>query len=226
MGCPLDGRQSAGAMPFFSWCWKRRNNASTASLLATQEEETLSEGADATAAVKSKPGSQLEPTRAKKSKSGSGSSGALGSEDGSSDLSPWTSSKRLTLRRLGVIRESLSQKYEGHFNFKPGYEKEFKTLRMLGRGAFGSVFLAARRSAPKSADGGREVFAVKRVKKGTPPPDRNPNFTPFIFCSSHWGASAATERPLGLDHQPPSLFLALVLPFSNGQTADKKLTIS
>uniref|UniRef100_A0A7S2YVV9 Calcium-dependent protein kinase n=1 Tax=Chloropicon laureae TaxID=464258 RepID=A0A7S2YVV9_9CHLO len=147
-------------MPFFSWCWKRRGDASTSSLLASQEDETLSE---TDSGKKSKQGLQLEPTKAKKSKSASGSSGA-GSDYGSADFSPWTSSKRLTLRRLGAIRESLSKKYDGSFNFKPGYEKDFKTLRMLGRGAFGSVFLAAKRNA-KNGDGGREAFAVKRVKK-------------------------------------------------------------
>jgi calcium-dependent protein kinase len=71
------------------------------------------------------------------------------------------SSRRLTLRRLSVIKKDLDHEYTGHFSFKPGYENDFKTIRMLGRGAFGSVFVASQRHSGENV----ELFAVKRIKK-------------------------------------------------------------
>ena len=75
-----------------------------------------------------------------------------------------SSSKRLTMRRLSNIKTRVEDAYTGKFDFKTGYEHEFKTLRMLGRGAFGSVFLAQRRSSLSQSQE-KEVFAVKRIKK-------------------------------------------------------------
>jgi len=75
------------------------------------------------------------------------------------------STSRLTMRSLHKIKEEMSLKksYDVKFSFKRGYEAEFKTVRMLGRGAFGSVFLAMRRVPLDPAE--PEVFAVKRIKK-------------------------------------------------------------
>ena len=117
------------------------------------------------------------------------------------------STSRLTMRSLHKIKEEMSLKksYDVKFSFKRGYEAEFKTVRMLGRGAFGSVFLAMRRVPLDPAE--PEVFAVKRIKKDMLKSKRHGHallleigeLLPWVCVG---GSSNPRTRP---DSLPPSL---------------------
>jgi len=75
---------------------------------------------------------------------------------------------KISMRKLCKIRKALEKDYSGQFNFKTGYTDEFKTVKMLGRGAFGAVFLACRAESYEQIKDSlhpKNCFAVKRIKK-------------------------------------------------------------
>ncbi|QDZ25017.1 calcium-dependent protein kinase [Chloropicon primus] len=122
------------------FCWsKKKASASSSSLLATRDS---SSGKSDSERSESEPSVNFSET---------------------SSLSSVSQRSRLTMRSLQKIKRSVDDGYDGNFNFKTSYEAEFKTMRMLGRGAFGSVFLAKRRRPADPEE--KEVFAVKRIKK-------------------------------------------------------------
>ena len=113
----------------------------------------------------------------------------------------------ICLKPLFKIKEEMSLKksYDVKFSFKRGYEAEFKTVRMLGRGAFGSVFLAMRRVPLDPAE--PEVFAVKRIKKDMLKSKRHGHallleIGELLSWVCVWGSSNPRTQP---DSLPPSL---------------------
>ncbi len=163
--------------PFFKWCSRMKE--------ALQGSST---------SIKSPSGSKEshpskedgEINKQGSGKSWSGSDVSTKSTDSTFALAPGRTRNKISVRQLRIAHKCVDESAKSGaaknkprtFNFKRTFREDYKVVKMLGRGAFGVVFLAVHQSdaAPSTAEveqqlrsvdstGAQGLYAVKRIKK-------------------------------------------------------------